>query len=180
MPLPLNRPQDIARIHRVISGGQTGVDRAALDAAIELGIEHGGACPKGRLAEDGLIPSRYALHELDSADYIHRTRRNVLESDGTLILYDGELQGGSFTTFRFCQQMSKPVMLVQLRHPGPDKRVARWLIQHRIAVLNVAGPRASKRPEIYTAARNYLLRILGGMGSHQSSSVSISMTHEIK
>jgi hypothetical protein len=146
---------------KIISGGQTGVDRAALDAAIDLGLAHGGWCPKGRRAEDGTIPDRYQLSELEGADYTARTRQNVLDSDGTLLLLLGELQGGSLLTWRCCQLSSQPVLIVRLLRPGPDAKVQQWLESHHIHTLNVAGPRASKFPAAYRSAHAYLLRILG-------------------
>ena len=107
---------------RIISGGQTGVDRAALDAAIELGIPHGGWCPRGRRAENGVIPSRYQLKEIEGIDYSERTRRNIVESDATLILTSGPLQGGTLLTFNLCIKLSRPVRVVQLPlQPGPPQ-----------------------------------------------------------
>lgn len=128
---------------------------------MDLQLAHGGWCPKGRKAEDGKIPDRYELSELDGADYTARTRQNVLDSDGTLLLILGELQGGSLLTWRLCQQTSQPVLIVRLQHPGPDSRVLQWLASHHIRTLNVAGPRASKSPSAYGSAHAYLLRILG-------------------
>jgi hypothetical protein len=149
----------------IVSGGQTGVDRAALDAAIELGIPHRGWCPKGRKAEDGVIPFRYQLQETSGSDYAERTRRNAEDSDATLILTDSPssdlpLRGGTLLTWSFCQQLARPVLVIRLRRPGPDKRLQDWLADHRVGVLNVAGPRASKHPELYAAAKAYLLRVL--------------------
>lgn len=95
-------------VKRIVSGGQTGVDRGALDAAIFLGIAHGGWCPQGRLAEDGTIPPRYELTETNSSKYPIRTQQNVIDSDGTLILYAGELQGGTSLTLRFARERNKP------------------------------------------------------------------------
>jgi len=153
----------------IVSGGQTGVDRAALDAAIELGIPHRGWCPKGRKAEDGIIPIRYRLTETSGTDYAERTRRNAEDSDATLILVqsnasDHPLRGGTLLTWSCCQQLSRPVLLVRLQRPGPDKRLHDWLDEHRVKILNVAGPRASKAPGLYLAAKAYLLRVLKGSG----------------
>jgi hypothetical protein len=149
----------------IVSGGQTGVDRAALDAAMELGIPHRGWCPKGRKAEDGIIPARYLLQETEETDYCERTKRNASESDATLILVqspnrDLELRGGTLLTWRYCQQLARPVLVIRLQRPGPDKRIRDWLSRHRVRVLNVAGPRASKDPHLYSAAKDYLLRVL--------------------
>lgn len=149
----------------IVSGGQTGVDRAALDAAIELGIPHRGWCPKGRKAEDGIIPTRYQLRETTGSDYAERTRRNVEDSDATLILTlspanDLQLRGGTLLTWSCCQQSARPVLVVRLQRPGTDKRIQEWLSQNRVSVLNIAGPRASKHPGLYQSAKSYLLRVL--------------------
>ncbi len=148
------------RLERIVSGGQTGVDRAALDVAIELSIEHGGWCPRGRIAEDGTIPKSYRLKELDTSDYNQRTQRNVLDSDATLILYDGRMTGGTFLTKCYCEKLSKPSLCIAIKRPGPDRRVLAWLAEHHVRVLNIAGPRASKHPWIYDSAKRYLTRIL--------------------
>jgi hypothetical protein len=101
-------------LRKIISGGQTGVDRGALDAAIELGLEHGGWCPMGRIAEDGFIPTRYALRQTDTEKYAERTERNLLEADGTLILYRRELSGGTDLTRYLCQRHGRPLLLIDL------------------------------------------------------------------
>lgn len=142
---------------KIVSGGQAGVDRAALDWAIERGFPHGGWCPQGRTAEDGVIDSRYALEETESAGYRQRTRQNVVDSDGTLILNVGELSEGSLTTLRFAERFGKPCLVVQLETGAEGTRqTLEWLRAHRIAVLNVAGPRESKRPGIYRQALAFL------------------------
>src|SRR5262245_54833883 len=92
---------------KIISGGQSGVDRAALDVALELGIPCGGWCPKGRRAEDGPLPDRYPLDETQTSFYPERTRRNVRDSDGTLILADGAAKGGTALTIELAEQMQK-------------------------------------------------------------------------
>lgn len=146
-------------VRRVVSGGQTGVDRAGLDAAIALGLDHGGWCPQGRLAEDGTVPSCYELSETDSADYRVRTEKNVIDSDGTLILYDGRLQGGTLLTQRLCRKHCKPHRLVQLERSTVGE-VREWLSGSALAVLNVAGPRESSSPGIGARALAFLLRVL--------------------
>ncbi len=135
-------------VTRIISGGQTGVDRGALDAAIVLGIAHGGWCPKGRRAEDGPIADKYQLTETDSIDYTIRTEKNVADSDGTLILYREQLQRGTLLTHKIAKQIGKPLLRVRLDRPVSIDRVVRWLAEHSIHVLNVAGPRASSYPTI--------------------------------
>ena len=104
----MKRRETAARLEKIVSGGQTGVDRAALDVAMSLGIPCGGWCPKGRKAEDGRIPDRYPLRETDSASYRKRTILNVADSDGTLILAVGELRGGTLATKRAASELRKP------------------------------------------------------------------------
>lgn len=147
-------------VQRIVSGGQTGVDRGALDAAIFLGIEHGGWCPRGRLAEDGIIPARYELTETDSAKYPIRTQRNVIDSDGTLILYEGELQGGTALTLRFAKEHNKPCLAIDLASPLDFEMARRWIVGESLEVLNVAGPRESSSPGIADAALSYLTELL--------------------
>lgn len=142
-------------IRKIISGGQSGVDRAALDFAISQEIPHGGSCPKGRRSETGRIPDRYQLTETQNSDYIERTLKNVLESDGTLILYDKKLSGGTLLTTEFCQQNGKPYLAIELSHPLLDLEVQDWIESNHIMILNVAGPRESKGP-IYDRALDYL------------------------
>ncbi|MEO8495820.1 MAG: putative molybdenum carrier protein [Planctomycetota bacterium] len=148
-------------VRRIVSGGQTGVDRGALDAAIFLGIEHGGWCPRGRLAEDGPIPSRYGLAETDSAKYPVRTQQNVIDSDGTLILYASELQGGTSLTLRLAREHDKPCLAIDLAAPIDYDSTRRWIADYAIEVLNVAGPRESSSSGIADAARSFLVQLLG-------------------
>ncbi|MFN3190977.1 MAG: putative molybdenum carrier protein [Aureliella sp.] len=135
-------------VTRIVSGGQTGVDRAALDFAIASQIEHGGWCPKGRLAEDGTIPQFYALTETESREYRVRTERNVVDSDGTLLLYRNRLSGGTLLTHRYAKQHQRPVCRVRLERPGNWLAVIEWLKEHEIRILNVAGPRESSNPGV--------------------------------
>lgn len=147
-------------VDKIVSGGQTGVDRAGLDAAIRLGIEHGGWCPAGRRAEDGRIPNCYQLAETESPDYAVRTERNVIESDGTLVLYAAKLQGGTELTYRLALKHGKPCLLVDLLKATPFEAVNEWIRAQGIRVLNVAGPRASQAEGIYETARAYLEGLL--------------------
>lgn len=150
-------------IRKVISGGQTGVDRAGLDAALYAGIPIGGFCPRGRRAEDGVIPEQYPMIELESPESYYRTEKNVIESDGTLILNKGILSEGTKLTHDFTVQYGRPVLIVQLDGMEVIKpeHVIRWLNGQYISVLNVAGPRESKCPGgIYAEARTYLDKVL--------------------
>jgi hypothetical protein len=145
---------------KIISGGQTGVDRAALDVAIELGIDHGGWCPAGRKAEDGQIPPHYRLTETRETDYVTRTRLNVRDSDGTLILTLGETSGGTLQTIRFANELWRPLLLVDLNKPVDSSVFHDWLSTNRIKVLNIAGPRESKSAGIQARASNCLRDLL--------------------
>ena len=149
---------------KIISGGQTGVDRGALDAAIALDIPHGGWCPHGRLAEDGRIPDRYLLRETDSSEYFIRTERNVLDSDATLILCRGQISGGTELTLRLAERHRRTVLVVDLESSPDPIDVCRWLEEHHVKVLNVAGPRESQSPGIGAAAEEFLRRLLLGCG----------------
>ena len=150
----------MARPQRVVSGGQTGVDRAALDVAIELGIPHGGWCPRGRRAEDGVVPARYALAEHASADYAARTEANVADTDATLILARGSLSGGTALTRDVARRLRKPFLIVDLGTDPEPTAVREWLAGHAVGVLNVAGPRESQRPGIGDEARAFLREVL--------------------
>jgi predicted Rossmann fold nucleotide-binding protein DprA/Smf involved in DNA uptake len=145
---------------KIVSGGQTGVDRAALDTAIALGVDHGGWCPQGRLAEDGVIPGHYNLRETDRPAYPLRTRLNVTDSDGTLILYRDQIQGGTELTAQLAQQLGKPLLALDLATVPDPQQVRRWLIEQQIRTLNVAGPRASSAPGIDRQAADFLHRVL--------------------
>jgi hypothetical protein len=139
-------------LSKMVSGGQTGVDRAALDVAIKLGIPHGGWVPKGRLAEDGPIPERYRMQETSTAIYSERTEKNVIDSDATLIISRGELTGGSEATREMAIRHERPWLHIDLSQTSAFRsaiRIVEWLNAHRIRILNVAGPRASKDPRIY-------------------------------
>lgn len=145
---------------KIVSGGQTGVDRGALDAAIYLGLPHGGWCPRGRLAEDGTIPPQYHLDEMPASQYAVRTEQNVVDSDATLILHAGPLSGGTRYTHQMACKHQKPVMLVDLHQDTMIDEVKTWLRDHGVAVLNVAGPRESSLPGASDAARSFLLNLL--------------------
>lgn len=146
-------------VRKIVSGGQTGVDQAALDVAIELQIPHGGWCPKGRISENGRIAAKYQLKEMPTTDYAARTQQNVLDSDGTLILFLHRLQGGTALTDRFAREHLKPVMRVRMDKSVDYQRIIHWLLEHKIRVLNVAGPRASSHPDLYNQAHDLLMKL---------------------
>jgi hypothetical protein len=149
---------------KIVSGGQTGADRAALDWAIDHGTAHGGWCPRGRRAEDGAIPARYLLSETPSERYEERTEWNVRDSDGTVILtLSAALTGGSRTTAERAQVLAKPCLHVSRQADGAAAAEAlrRFVDEHGIAVLNVAGPRASGEPGVGAFVRATLDRALG-------------------
>ena len=135
---------------KIVSGGQTGADRGALDWAIENGIPHGGWCPKGRRAEDGPIEARYQLQETPSSDHSQRTEWNVRDSDGTVIFSIGErLSEGSLATLEFAVKHRKPHLhLSTASKENAASDLKKWIEQNNIRVLNVAGPRASREPEV--------------------------------
>ncbi len=144
---------------KVVSGGQTGVDRAALDAALSLGIFCGGWCPKGRRAEDGVIPQRYPLRETPKTEYLQRTEWNVRDADGTLILNRGPMEGGTAETAAIASRLRKPRLIIDLRNDPKPAEVREWLAKHRINTVNVAGPREGKRPGIYHEAKAFLQQL---------------------
>lgn len=146
---------------KIVSGGQTGVDRAALDAALACGLPIGGWCPAGRRAEDGPIPQRYPLVETGSARYPQRTAWNVRDSDATLILTLRELDSGSKLTAEVAQRLGKPCLVASL-NSYPDtidlQELLPWTVDD--AVLNIAGPRESRCPGIYARAFGFLVTVL--------------------
>jgi len=143
------------KIGKVISGGQTGADRAALDAAIACGVPHGGWCPKGRRAEDGQIPAKYNLRETDSEEYSMRTKANVEMADLTLIFSRGPLFGGSLLTQEFAAEAGKPFIHIDLQKQENLHQTLQSAVEDQTltapVILNVAGPRASNDSGIYDA-----------------------------
>jgi hypothetical protein len=148
---------------KIVTGGQTGVDRAAWDAAIEFGIEIGGWVPRERWAEDGRISTAYqGIIETRSKDPAERTEFNVRDSDGTLIISRGELTGGSALTRILCEEIDRPVLHIDLSKVSALAAIPlikEWVERNRIKILNIAGPRASEDPEIYSLSKD-LLRTL--------------------
>ncbi|MDJ0818529.1 MAG: putative molybdenum carrier protein [Desulfobacterales bacterium] len=164
-------------LKKIISGGQTGVDRAALDAAIKLMIPHGGWIPRGRLAEDGPLPPIYKLKETNSTSYPDRTEKNVLEADGTLIISRGPLTGGSEFTREMAVKHGRPWLHIDLSFMPAfqaAKTIQDWILNRDIETLNVAGARASKDPRIYRDTLDilesayYLGLVHGGMNRDSS------------
>jgi len=150
-------------LFKIISGGQTGVDRGALDAAMLAKFPSGGWCPKGRRTEDGYIADRYPLRETTRGTYRQRTLRNVLDSDGTLILYFGELGGGTALTLAFCIRHSKPYALIHANVTSitqSEELVQNFVMSSGIRVLNIAGPRTSEEPLAYHYAFKVITRFL--------------------
>lgn len=151
-------------LKQIVSGGQTGVDRAALDAALQLNIPCGGWCPKGRRAEDGPIAPSYPLRETPSDDYAQRTEWNVRDSDGTLILAWGEPTGGTGFTLQVARRLNKPCFVIDM-NTFPNRAAAEttacveWAHRHSIAMLNVAGPRQDPDATVYAAARAVLTKL---------------------
>lgn len=151
-------------LEKIVSGAQTGVDRGALDAALDRGLPVGGWIPKGRRAEDGAIPPRYAtMREAPTSAYPWRTERNVLDSDATLVLAPDpdSLSSGTRKTVALAARHGKPSRVSPLAFPFPDiPATADWLADHAVRVLNVAGPRESKHPGVQALARAYVSRLL--------------------
>lgn len=153
---------------KIISGAQTGVDRAALDAALSLGAECGGWCPAGRRDEDGRIPDHYPVRELDAGGFTERTARNVQDSDATLIIHCGALAGGTAETAQLCAEHNKPCASVdaeKLTAAAAAARALAFVRKHDIRVLNVAGPRASEWPRGHDFAREVVRSFIGELNN---------------
>lgn len=159
-PQPTVKRRRILRLAKIVSGGQTGVDRAALDAAIAARVPHGGWCPRGRLAEDGPISACYELSETDQSDYRFRTECNVVDSDGTLILYYRNISGGTRLTCQFAERYERPCLTVDLARRVSLPLIVGWLKEHGIETLNVAGPRESTQRGIYQRSLRLLTQLL--------------------
>jgi Circularly permutated YpsA SLOG family len=152
---------------KIISGGQTGVDRATLDVALRHGIGCGGWCPAGRLDEFGKIPSHYPVQELQGGGFTERTLQNVKDSDGTVVIYPAELRGGTEQTVRFCVDLKRPHKLIDASKISPEaaaKLIGDFVRENKIGILNVAGPRQTEWPEGY----DYASRLMSAFLQHHS------------
>ncbi len=148
---------------KIISGGQTGVDRAALDAALESGVSVGGWCPEGRLAEDGPIAEKYPLQELPDGGYKERTLKNVQDSNATIIIYFESISGGTKETLLYCLNEKKPYLLIDgsgITEDSASKRIKHFIDENQISLLNVAGPRASKEKRAYEYTKQVITLML--------------------
>ena len=151
-------------LSKIVSGGQTGVDQAALEAAIAMGVEHGGWCPAGRRSERGRIPDGFQLRETRERNYVVRTEKNVIDSDATMILFRHELSGGTLLTERQTLKHDRPVLSVDLSIDDAFEesidRIKDWLQRFQVKTLNVAGPRESTSRGIQVQAEDFLKRVL--------------------
>jgi hypothetical protein len=148
---------------KIISGGQTGVDRGALDAALAAGAPCGGWCPAGRRAEDGPIDDVYPLEETESDKYIVRTRQNVIDSDATLVIFFNALEGGTARTVEFCRALHRPCYQLdanQFSSREAAQLIKNFIEDNHVRVLNVAGPRASKQPRAHSYSQQLIGLIL--------------------
>lgn len=153
-------------VKKVISGGQTGVDRAGLDAAIESNIEHGGFAPKRRIAEDGMIPDKYNLQELPKGGYPARTKKNVESSNGTLIFCQGKPKTGTKLTADYAKRINKPFLVLDVDAVNihtAARLIQEWVKKEKIEILNVAGPRQSTAPIVSSIAKRILIAAFGGI-----------------
>jgi Circularly permutated YpsA SLOG family len=151
---------------KIISGGQTGVDRAALDVALKYEIECAGWCPAGRLDEFGTIPERYPVKELEHGGFEDRTAQNIKDSDGTVIIYFRKLGGGTKFTFECCKQLHRPYQLIDADKVSVDNAasaIGDFVRQYKIGVLNIAGPRQSEWPGGYGYAFRALEIFIGAL-----------------
>ena len=166
LPIGFGRSSESPQVKalKIISGGQTGVDRAALDVALDVGVECGGWCPAGRLDESGKIPDRYPLKELPGGGFAERTLENVRDADGTVVIYHGEVRGGTQQTVRYCVELRRPHQLIDastVLYADAAQVIADFVRKNNIRILNVAGPRQSEWPGGY----GYATCVLGAFVS---------------
>lgn len=153
------------KISKIVSGAQTGADRGGLDAAIEMGVPHGGWCPKGRRSEDGVIPSKYDVKETSAPGYAKRTEMNILTADATIVFTMGQVGPGSGKTLSFAKGVGKPVLLVDVQHLGLDESanaVEGWLqgLGKDSLTVNVAGNRESGAPGVGEMTRMVMAEVI--------------------
>jgi len=156
-------------IKKIISGGQTGADQAGLDVAIDLNIPHGGWIPKGRKTENGTLPAKYQLTEMNSTSYPKRTEKNVLDSNGTVIFTTGSLTGGSALTRKYANKHNRPVLHINFEKIPIEEAaatVSTWIESQNIEVLNVAGSRASKNHNIYQNTKKVLEQVISALNGN--------------
>lgn len=169
----------MSRIKKIISGCQTGADRAALDFAVDLGIPYGGSVPKGRKAEDGIIPEKYdQLQEMATANYPARTEQNILDSHGTLIISHGKLTGGSLRTKKLALQHERAYLHIDLTKTNPfiaAGKIINWITGNGIEILNVAGQRASKDQKSYEGTLE-VLKAFHDMATWKDQTISLPRT----
>ena len=150
----------LIKLRKIISGGQTGVDRAALDTAMKKNFPVGGWCPKGRKAEDGPISLRYPLKETTSDKYQVRTELNVKDSDGTLIICKSAPSGGTALTIKKAREHGKALLVIDLQKQPASEQVCQWILDNDINTLNIAGPRESQSPGIYSETILFIERFI--------------------
>ncbi len=163
-------------IEAIISGGQTGADRAALDIAIELQINHYGWCPKNRLAEDGAISFKYNLRETDTTDVNERTKLNIRDSDGTIIFVPSlpvQVTDGTILTIKEVYEKKKPHLIIDFSKVNDiTELLSEWVERHNIAILNIAGPRESQQPGTYQAVYMLLKKALTSVNKLETRPIS--------
>jgi predicted Rossmann fold nucleotide-binding protein DprA/Smf involved in DNA uptake len=152
-------------IARIVSGGQSGVDRAALDAALAARLPCGGWCPRGRRAEDGPIPPHYPMTELATYSYAARTKRNVADSDATLVLLAGTATGGTRLTIDAARILGRPCLIVDPATADGVETAAQWIADNAVGTLNVAGPRESESPGIGATSRAFMDALIAALAT---------------
>jgi endonuclease YncB( thermonuclease family) len=170
-------------IQKIISGGQTGADRAALDFAIKHKIPHGGWVPEGRIAEDGPLPAKYKLTEMPTDSYQARTEQNVIDSDGTVLIFHGRLTGGSAYTEKMANEHDRPCLHLDLSKHNAFMlalSMINWIQEAKVTTLNIAGPRASKGPTIYKDVMDVLESVLLLESKREQLSASPKLTPTTK
>jgi hypothetical protein len=146
-------------IKKIISGGQTGADQAALDSAIQLDMPHGGWVPKGRITQEGSLPDKYKLQEIPDDSYPSHTEQNVIDSDGTVIITHGKLYDGSDYAREMSVKHGRPWIKIDLDITAPldaALKISNWIIENSIAILNITGSSADKDPKIYEKTRDII------------------------